>query len=322
MAQLRPLLLLVLLPACATVPVKTRPAAAPVAQLPDEGLLGPAHAAHPNQLVFSVHPIARVGAKDDLTRKVSVLTPIYARLFLSTSPHNLASRSGLKCPDEPDLDYQLVFRIGSVNGSSTGDLLVTKPITEALFKGSTSFSIADGSDDALNDARVVFPRDAWGDAVSNPKSVDFRFATHLVPALREGSNTVVFRALASCGKSGSEIEIASGTIDLDVAPGDKDRFWAAHGPTVKSFPAKEFARLEPTSRQVYRDRFGAEPVRMFATSDWEYGANRRQVSVAAVEQKNGSCTITQFGLEQRDGQLRVTRPSPEGPQPFPCVAAK
>lgn len=315
------LLLAATLTACATVPVAVKPAPPPpVAQLPDEGLLGPAHAAHQNKLVFALRPIARVGAADETVKTAWLLAPIYARLFLGTSPYNLASRNGLKCPDEPDLDYQLVFRIGSINGASVNDLLVTKPITEELFKGSTSFSIADGSDDALNDARVVFPRDAWGDAMTNPKSVDFRFAARLVPRLREGTNTVVFRALASCGKNGSEIEVASGVIDLEVRAGDKERFFAAHGPTLKPFPAKEFSKLEVTGRQVYRDRFGTEPVRLFATSDWEYAQNRRQVSAAAVEQKDGTCTIQQFGLEQGvEGELRVTRASPEGPQSFPCV---
>ena len=266
-----------------------------------------------------------------LTAKAHLMEPIFARLFLGTSPWNLASRGGLKCPEEPDLDYQLIFRIGAVNGTAAGDILVTKPITENLFKSGTSFSIADGADDALNDAKVVFPRDAWGDAMSNPKNVDYHFAAQLVPRLHEGSNQVTFSALATCGKLGSEVEIAVGSLELEVGPGEKEHFWAVHGPTVKPFPAKEFAKLEPTGRQVYRDHFGGEPVRMFAVSDWGYPQNlsgvvtRRQVSVAALEQKDGACRIVQFGLEQGasgphrfDGEVHLTAESPGGPQPFPC----
>jgi hypothetical protein len=331
--------LIVLLPALAhgADPIAGRPAEL---ALPDEGFVDATHEAHAGKVVFSHQPIPRKGARAAaFITSTTLLEPIYMRVYMPASAVNMIAATGKSCQGVEGEYITLVSIEGVTRNEVHGmdayspALLTDKLVTEERFTRDTTFTPGKVAEDAINDAKLEYPRDNDHDQGQNPNVVDYRFASGVVSKLSVGTNLLTFRVRAAC-EGGKGTSVATGQLEIVVGAGDLERFARAHGPRIKAHPLKGFAAMADDVKALCAQNLEGEIVRVFPLDDWELHQNSRGVVVSRTltvgviaRTAGGGCTINRAGVMQRaagkgrfDKGLDWDGDSMDA-RPIPCTAS-
>ncbi|MEP6860728.1 MAG: hypothetical protein ABJE66_08925 [Deltaproteobacteria bacterium] len=301
------------------------------ASVPDDGTKDAAHAANIGKVVFAHAVIPpENAAATAFVKTTSLREPLHMRVYMAGSAYNLVGKAGKACSSTANTWWTTTVRIND----ATDEVEVSSiKADEDHFKQWTTFRL----NGPLLGANMEYPRD---DDNLNSEGVvgsviAYRFAAGVIPRLHVGKNTLHFAVEARCGDTTAKV--AAADLDVTLASGDDARFFAAHGPHLKTYPIKEFASLAASARAVYRDHFSDDLIAMKPLADWDYTQNdrgvviMRKLTVAVIARKHGgdTCTITQIGIEQQaagPGQfshnLDFGGESLNQPIPFPCLLAK
>lgn len=279
-----------------------RPAAGPqpgqpLAAVADEGPAGVLHREQAGHVVFSTQAIARDAASGAaLIARVGLGDELYVRTFLTQSRGNAFRQLGVRCHDEDTRDGIEV----EINGAPRNQWVMLNQAGGGArrtdWDARTTYTLDDRS---ISNYAPRFPDDR--------RQSRYLWVASVVPRLRDGDNTLVFHATASCSGVGSNgtrhVELASGTLTVRVEPGQRERYLARFAPVFPQESHPEAPALRaPIFEAVAREWHDDVPVRAVVTSTgWE--VRRHPISGAAVSRRVSALVV----VHQRTSPPSVCR---------------
>lgn len=306
-----------------SAPVQPEPGLALEKDPPPEGTL---HKAQLNKVIFSKQPIMADSPDTlPLADTFTLADTIYPYSYVERSFRNDWNSVGMDC-------YQS-RRVGfAVRIEATGDYI---PLASQQNDGRQTAIRPNNTKRQLTQVPIDDEENATSDA----------FTLYVLPRLVEGPNKLTFFVYGECDRNreGKHYMIHSqGEMTLQIAKGDREKYWAKFGPTVPKNQHPQAAKLAADLKKLVAAQWPNEEVIhvTIPSSEWAMERNdltgrivKRSVEGAVVarlksETNKELCRVFTIGLEQEAKNNAGTSfgasawGGSAGPDSIPCSNAK